>query len=149
MEEAKQVRLTVPEVKFFLNALKKGNPDSVKHQKTLIAIFVNAIYLYDDKVTLIFNSGDKPVTVDADLLSKIEAAADSTPKAERFVYEQLSSTKKKKSPRRLFLFVLFTLHSSLFVLLSSLRSPPRLFPVKSEERKEKRIGSFAPQSTFS
>ena len=92
MEEAKQVKLTIPEVKFFLNALKKGNPDSVKHQKALIAIFVNAIYLYDDKVTLIFNSGDKPVTVDTDLLSKIEAAADSTSKAERFVYEQLSST---------------------------------------------------------
>ncbi|MBR6239195.1 MAG: hypothetical protein IKR03_00290, partial [Clostridia bacterium] len=39
-----------------------------------------------------------------------------------------------------------TLHSSFFVLLSSLRSSPRLFPVKREKRKEKRIGSFAPQS---
>lgn len=92
MEEAKQVKLTVPEVKFFLNALKKGNADSIKHQKTLIAIFVNAIYLYDDKITLIFNSGDKAVTVDADLLSKIEKAAEDTPTAQRFVYEQLSST---------------------------------------------------------
>lgn len=92
MEEAKQVKLTVPEVKFFLNALKKGNADSIKHQKTLIAIFVNAIYLYDDKITLVFNSGDKAVTVDADLLSKIEKAAEDTPTAQRFVYEQLSST---------------------------------------------------------
>ncbi len=95
MEEAKQVKLTVPEVKFFLNALKKGNADSIKHQKTLIAIFVNAIYLYDDKITLIFNSGDKAVTVDADLLSKIEKAAEDTSTAQRFVYEQLSSIKEK------------------------------------------------------
>lgn len=92
LEEAAQVRLTIPEVKFFLNALRKGNPDSLKHQKTLIAVFVNAIYLYDDKITLIFNSGDKAVTVDAELLNELERKADATPKDERFAFEQLSST---------------------------------------------------------
>lgn len=30
------------------------------------------IYLYDDKITIIFNSGDKPVTIDDELLSDIE-----------------------------------------------------------------------------
>lgn len=39
----------------------------------LITVFVNSIYLYDDKITLIFNSGDKPVSVDDKLLSEIEA----------------------------------------------------------------------------
>ena len=51
-----------------------------------------------------------------------------------------SPAKKKKSRQRLFSFCTF--HSALFTL----RSSPRLFPVKSEERKEKRSGSFAPQS---
>ena len=94
LEEASQVRLTIPEIKFFLTALKKGNPDSVKYQKTLIAVFVNSIYLYDDKITLVFNSGDKEVTVDAELLSEIEKAAEATPTEQRFVYGQVSSTKK-------------------------------------------------------
>ena len=54
-------------------------------------------------------------------------------------------TKKKKSRQRLFLFVLFTLLSSFFTFLSvPLRD---FFPVKREERKEKRKGSFAPQNS--
>ncbi|MBE6677920.1 MAG: recombinase family protein [Ruminococcaceae bacterium] len=94
-EMAGQVRLTAPEIKFFLAALKKGNPDTAKHKKTLIAIFVNAIYLYDDKITLIFNSGDKPVTITNDLLNDIEKQAEAVPVGERFVYETNASTKLK------------------------------------------------------
>ncbi len=92
LEEAKQVKLTIPEVKFFLTALKRGDPDNIKHRKTLIAIFVNSIYLYDDRVTIIFNSGDKPVNVSADLLNRIEDAAQSIPEGARFVYDPLCST---------------------------------------------------------
>lgn len=93
LEKAKQVKLTVSEVRFFLNALRKGDPDSIKYQKALISVLVNAVYLYDDKITLIFNSGDHAVTLDAALLEKIEQQADSVPVEDRFVYEQLSSTK--------------------------------------------------------
>lgn len=56
-------------------------------------MLVNAVYLYDDKITLIFNSGDHAVTLDAALLEKIEQQADSVPVEDRFVYEQLASTK--------------------------------------------------------
>lgn len=93
LEKAKQVKLTVSEVRFFLNALRKGDPDSIKYQKALISVLVNAVYLYDDKITLIFNSGDHAVTLDAALLEKIEQQADSVPVEDRFVYEQLASTK--------------------------------------------------------
>ena len=95
LEKAKQVKLTVSEVRFFLNALRKGDPDSIKYQKALISVLVNAVYLYDDKITLIFNSGDHAVTLDAALLEKIEQQADSVPVEDRFVYEQLSSTNRK------------------------------------------------------
>ena len=35
-------------------------------------VFINAVYLYDDKLTLILNSGDKPVTINDRLLSMLE-----------------------------------------------------------------------------
>ncbi len=91
-EEAGQVRLTAPEIKFFLNDLRKGNPDTDKYKKTMIAIFVNAIYLYDDRITLIFNSGDKPITITSDLLGDIEKQAEAVPVADRFVFDTNAST---------------------------------------------------------
>ena len=72
LEEKAYPILTVPKVKFFLNQLKNGNVNDLKYRKALINVFVNAIYLYDDKITLIFNSGDTPVTINDLLLSEIE-----------------------------------------------------------------------------
>ena len=72
IEQAGAVSLTISEVKFFLSQLRKGKADSLTYRKTLINVFVNAIYLYDDRFTIIFNSGDKPVTIDDELLSEIE-----------------------------------------------------------------------------
>lgn len=73
LEEKNYPTLTVSKIKFFLTALKKGNINDMKYRKTLISVFINKIYLYDDKITLIFNSGDKPVTINDLLLSEIEA----------------------------------------------------------------------------
>lgn len=71
-EELVLPTLTEPKIKFFLTALKKGNVNDIKYRKTLINIFVNKIFLYDDRVTITFNSGDEPVTIDDILLSEIE-----------------------------------------------------------------------------
>lgn len=71
-EMKNQVVLSEPQIRFFLNSLKKGNTSDIKYRKALITLFVNAIYLYDDKMTIVFNSGDEPVTVDDLLLSEIE-----------------------------------------------------------------------------
>ena len=72
-EEKVYPTLTVSKIKFFLTSLKKGNMNDIKYRKTLISVFVNKIYLYDDRVTFIFNSGDTPVTISDQLLSKIES----------------------------------------------------------------------------
>ena len=72
LEQVGQITVTIPQIKFFLSELKKGNVDDLKYRKTLISVFVNSIYLYDDKITLIFNSSKDPVTVDIDLLQEIE-----------------------------------------------------------------------------
>jgi len=85
LEEKVSPTLTVPQIKFFLTSLKKGDINDIKYRRMLISVFVNAIYLYDDKVTLIFNSGDKPVTINDLLLSEIE-------ENDVFVYKQCWST---------------------------------------------------------
>ena len=38
----------------------------------LITVLVNAIYLYDDKITLVLNVGDDQITIDSGLLDEIE-----------------------------------------------------------------------------
>lgn len=72
LEEAVFPTLTVPKIRFFLTSLKKGNINDLKYRKTLINIFVNKIFLYDDRVTITFNSGDEAVTINDILLSEIE-----------------------------------------------------------------------------
>ena len=49
--------------------------DDIKYRRLLIDVFINAIYLYDDRMTLVFNSGDEPVTISDKLLSEIEESS--------------------------------------------------------------------------
>ena len=72
LEEKAYPVLTVPKVKFFLTDLKKGDINDIKYRKTLISVFVNKIYLYDDRITFIFNSSEQPMTITDLLLSEIE-----------------------------------------------------------------------------
>ncbi len=62
-------------IRFFLTELRKGNADDIRYRKTLIDVFVNRIYLYDDRITITYNSGDHPVTINDRLLSAMEAEA--------------------------------------------------------------------------
>lgn len=73
IEKASRISLTTDEIKFFLSQLKQGNADNMRYRKSLINIFVNAIYLYDDKMTIIFSVGDEQTTVTDELLSEIES----------------------------------------------------------------------------
>ena len=61
-----------PEVIFFLSKLKEGDINSLKYRKLLINIFVNQIFLYDDKITFIFNTGKDPVTLPDKFLDEYE-----------------------------------------------------------------------------
>lgn len=68
------VRVEVPPVKFFLNDLKNGDINDVKYRRALITVLINKIYLYDDKVTIIFNTQNRPVEITEDLLKDIEGS---------------------------------------------------------------------------
>lgn len=78
-EKAKLINLTRPQIEFFLLQLKDGNNDNIKYRKALVNIFINRIYLYDKKITIIFNVGNKEVTIDTSLLNEITTNLKKTP----------------------------------------------------------------------
>ena len=61
------------QVRFFFRQLQNGGVDDERTRKALVAVFINKIYLYDDKIRIIFNATECPITVDVDLLNEIEA----------------------------------------------------------------------------
>ena len=75
IEKMRHLTLSATDIRFFLTQLKNGDINDIKYRRALINIFVNAIYLYDDnKLTIVFNASDIPVTVDDILLDEIETA---------------------------------------------------------------------------
>ena len=107
--------LTEPKIKFFLTKLKDGSISDFKYQKMLIKIFVNAIYLYDDRVTITFNSGDDTVTINDRLLTELE---ENDAKTKNLFLDSDGPPKRNDNFRKkivVFLFFsLFSFRSSLF-----------------------------------
>lgn len=68
-----RIDITESEVKFFLTKLKDGDINDEKYRKLLINVFVQAIYLYDDKLTIIFNTSNQPLEIGVSLIEQIEA----------------------------------------------------------------------------
>ena len=73
IEMNKQIVFTAPQIRAFLYSLKKGNVNDINNRRGIINIFLRAIYLFDDRLTLILNGGDKPIIIDDILLDDIEA----------------------------------------------------------------------------
>ena len=76
IEKSQTVSISENEIRFFLTQMKNGNANDIMYRKALINTFINRIYLYDDKLTIIFNTGDKEVNVDDKLLSDIESQSE-------------------------------------------------------------------------
>ena len=72
LEMSKHVTFSAPQIQAFLNALKLGSIDEETTRHGLINIFVSAIYLYDDRMTLILNGCNKPITIDDILLDEVD-----------------------------------------------------------------------------
>lgn len=87
IELARSFRLTRNHILFFLNEMRDKNINEPECQKQLVQTFVNAIFVYDDKVVITFNySGDKHTVT----LSEVDSLE--TEGAE-FVCHALCSTK--------------------------------------------------------
>ena len=65
-EKIARPRLSENQVRFWLTRFRKLDPNVKSHRETLITTFVNAVYLYDEKVLITFNykDGTKTITFD-------------------------------------------------------------------------------------
>jgi len=82
----------IDKIRFFLYNLKNGNIDDTKYRKALISLFINRVYLFDGKMTIIFNTDKKPVEVTVNLLDDIglcEGSTDSPSAADKLSYLNL------------------------------------------------------------
>ena len=71
--EAKKERVvSAQEVMHFLSLLQKSNFDDPLNRRAVINIFLNKIYLYDDKFRLVLNGSGQPVEIDNIMLDEID-----------------------------------------------------------------------------
>ena len=61
IEESGQVKLTTGQVKYFLVQLRRGNINEVKYRKLLINTLIYKVFVYDEGITILFNTQDKPI----------------------------------------------------------------------------------------
>ena len=74
METSSHPTPTVNEVRSFLNQFRKGDVNDLKYRQALVDTFVNRIYLYDDKMTVLYNTQDSHSDVTIDDLSSSRVA---------------------------------------------------------------------------
>lgn len=49
------------EIKYFLKNLQNGNKNDLKYRQMLINVLIYKVYIYDDNITIIYNSNGKPI----------------------------------------------------------------------------------------
>lgn len=64
--------MTAPQVRAYLYSLRQGDKNDENIKRGIINIFLRAVYLYDDRFTLVLNGSDTPITIDDILLDEIE-----------------------------------------------------------------------------
>jgi len=72
VEENREVFFTIEKIKIFLYSLKNGKINDEDNRRGIINIFLSTVYLYEDRLTLILNGGNVPITVSDILLDEIE-----------------------------------------------------------------------------
>ena len=72
-EKIARPRLSENQVRFWLTRFRKLDPNVKSHRETLINTFVNAVYLYDEKVLIAFNYKDGTKTIAFDEIAAKDA----------------------------------------------------------------------------
>lgn len=81
-EELQKPRLTKEQVLFFLHRFRAVDTNKQEQRQRLIDSFVNAVYVYDDKIILTFNYQDGTETITLDDISGSDLEAGCPPKLE-------------------------------------------------------------------
>ena len=76
-EKLAKPKLSADFVRFWLTRFRKLNPQIKSHRETLVNTFVNAIYLYDDKVLLTFNYKEGTKIISLDDVAALAASGES------------------------------------------------------------------------
>lgn len=77
-EEISHPVLTGEQIRFMFNRMRRLDLTKIEHRRKLIDIFVNAIYLYDDKILLTFNYKDGTEEITLKDLEKSDFGSDLT-----------------------------------------------------------------------
>ena len=72
LEDMQKVDITVQEIKFFLKEMRKGKIDDIEYCKMLVNVLIYRVYLYDDNLTIIFNTQNKAYTGKIPLIEELE-----------------------------------------------------------------------------
>ena len=75
-EKLAKPKVSADFVKFWLTNFRKLDPNVKSHRETLINTFVNAVYLYDEKVLITFNYKDGTKTITFDEIAAKDAPED-------------------------------------------------------------------------
>lgn len=93
-EEMAKPTLSREQIIFWFHRFRKLNTKKLDHRRRLIDSFVNAIFLYDDRITFTFNYKDGTKTINFTELGKSGLGSDSNalaaPPLKAFVYAALS-----------------------------------------------------------
>ena len=94
-EEMEKPTLSREQIIFWFHRFRKLNTKRLDHRRRLIDSFVNAIFLYDDRITFTFNYKDGSKTITFAELEKSGLGSD---------INALAAPNKKEAVRLLFLF---------------------------------------------
>lgn len=88
-EELQKPRLTKEQVLFFLHRFRTIDTNKQEQRQRLIDSFVNAVYVYDDKIILTFNYQDGTETITLDDINGSDLGAGAPPEAGLFHSEKV------------------------------------------------------------
>ena len=77
-EEIGKPLLEKNQIVFWFHRLRKYNVNRLEHRRRLIDSFINSVYLYDDRMVIIFNYKDGSKTVSLSEINKSDISSDST-----------------------------------------------------------------------
>ena len=72
LEGMQKIDITVPEIKFFLKEMRSGKIDDINYCKMLVNVLIYKVYLYDNNLTIIFNTQNKPFKEKIPLIEELE-----------------------------------------------------------------------------
>lgn len=72
-EKSRHYLVTEDQVISYLSQLVKGDISNLTYRRTLVRLFINKIFLYDDKLIITFTTGDEEVTIEDKLFDRIES----------------------------------------------------------------------------